>query len=247
MAFLGELIGLLVEGGEVAGEAAEIAEVTGETAEIAGETAEVAGETAEIAGETAEVAGGTAEAGGVASRGLWTSAKTFGKWAAKEAAKGALMYAGFKAAEVVMHKEAADKPTPQNKAALALASKITKGFSKLEATMHDWNDWTTKNFNNKNSYGTIRVGPLPMSRFQVFNMNLSNLSNTRQNKVGPLLIAANKSHKVEDFNTLKTAVVEFAKEMQKVSKDIKDNNTSMVNAGLADHQADIDAALEELA
>ncbi|KAK3369945.1 hypothetical protein B0H63DRAFT_454171 [Podospora didyma] len=262
MAFLLELVPIIADaiGDAVASSAADavagagIDAGAGAAVEAGAEAgidagADAGNESAEGAPKTDTTATGTTAGADTVHQAIIDGAVSFGNWAATQAAKQGLFFAGMKATEAVMHSLASTSPT-NTPFTNVLASKIQK-INQAETILHnitsDWSSWSTAHFANKDNYGSITAqGAAPMTHFESFEYAIGAMADNIANKVAPCLTAFNNAKTEATLDALRTAVLSYAQTVQRQCIDIEQNEQAMVSDGLQSHVTDIATALQHL-
>ncbi|KAK1526039.1 uncharacterized protein CCOS01_08457 [Colletotrichum costaricense] len=270
MAFLLELIPIIAEAAEAGGAAATVAEAAApEVASVAVDAGAAASEGA-AAGVDTGAAGadaaadaaaqavskvpvfdmttsGTTAGANAAREAIMQGAIQFGKWAANEAAKQALFYAGMKAAGALFQAAAASSPNDPAIAALAAKfNQTTAAVNALHTTTQDWAQWSTAHYDNRASYGTVNAAGANLTRFEILQYNLGSLADALGQNVTPALVTFNTTKNEANLDTLRTALLAYAQNVKGQSDSITNNEQAMVSDGLQAHQSDVAGAITSL-
>lgn len=273
MAFLLDLIPLIaeaVEGGaaaaateataagtEAAAAGTEAGTAAAEGTTTAGEAGTTTGEAGGTAGESGAAgaskvpvfdmtASGTTAGANAARQAIMDGAIQFGKWAAVQATKQALFYAGMKGAEALFHAMAGSSTDP---AAAALAAKVNltnTAVDALHTTTQDWAQWSTGHYDKRASYGSVDVLGTSVTHFAFLQYNLGGLADMLSEQVAPALVAFNKSKTAADLDTLRAALLAYAQKVKAQSDSMAQNEQAMVADGLQAHQEDVASAIAAL-
>ncbi|KAK7413088.1 hypothetical protein QQX98_008036 [Neonectria punicea] len=245
MAGLLEIIPLIGETIEAASVEAETAAATGEV--VAGSTEAAAGATeaaaeATDAGAISADAGGTAaDAGGTAGsrvpvfdmtasgttaganaarQAIVDGAVSFAQWAATQAVKQAVFYAGMKSAEALFH-AVAGSATSTDPAPAQLVAKFettNNAVVSLHATTSGWIQWSKDHYNSRASYGSVTVMGSVMTDFEIFQFNISAVTDLLSTDVAPALLAYNTCKSPADLDTLRAKLLIYYQKVKAQSK-----------------------------
>ena len=191
-------------------------------------------------------ASGTTAGAQAAHKAILEGAITFAKWAVTESVKQAIFYGGIKAAEACFHAIVDALKTPKSRAMSAKLTKINDAASRLNFTITDWLSWSKTHYDNRTSFGSVKVLGMDITRYEILQNNLGMLGDVLNAKVAPLLIAFNKSKTEVGLESLRIALFDYCVKVKSQSDSIKSNEQAMIAAGLQHHQTDLEIALLSL-
>lgn len=178
---------------------------------------------------------------------IWESAKTLGKWIGIEVGKGAAFAAGMMAVERLFRKEAEISHSPKDDKRLGIITAISKANDSIKSIFRDWLVWVAKHQDDRDKYGSITVEDISISRFEIFQEKLGNLSLFRDTKVTPALSKAVKDKGVENAQDLLEEFIRYTQKCLDVSKGIQaKGDEPMVSDGLEDHHAEFEKTMKDL-
>ncbi|KZP15135.1 hypothetical protein FIBSPDRAFT_833303 [Athelia psychrophila] len=222
---------------------AAAAEATATAAATAAAEAATASEAAAAAATAAGEATATGEGLGSV---IWKGAQAFAKWAAQEVVKGALFEAAIKGLKATIHAYQVSHPSDEAQQMTTLITNIAAAHQSLEKCRADWVSWMDSHYDSLSSYGSVTVAGATIQNFQILQQKVGDLTIFLHQKIGPLLVAANKAKKLPAIVALQDGMKEYAENVGAVSK-VVDQMGAMVSAGLQNHSADVQDAKKSLA
>lgn len=239
-----------------ASEAAAAAAAAGDADVAATATAETTAAAAEASAASVEAGSAAIEAGtggtAVATEGeglgsvIWKSAQAFGKWAAKEVAKGALFEAAMKGLKATIHAYQVAYPSAEAREMVALITDINAAHQSLDKCTDDWLSWMNSHYNYRDSYGSITVEGTTLQNFQILQQKVGDLNIFLHQNISPLVVAANKAKELRSTYALRDGMKGYAEKVGDVSQ-LVDKLGAMASAGLQDHSIDVQDAVKSLA
>jgi len=182
----------------------------------------------------------------VAQRGMWDKTKDFAKVLGIEVMKGFAMGLGFEIAITAWHAiveklSGNDKENFQRKIdACDNANKV------LPKILDDWNTWLTTHFAERDTFGTIEVSSITISKFQTFQASKSSLVTIQTEEVIPALTIAARSINALGLTPLIEKLQKMSEHMLKIAKAITNDYQAMQAKQLQDHTSEIQGVLDKL-
>jgi hypothetical protein len=170
---------------------------------------------------------------------IWERPQAFGKWVAKEVAKGAVFEAGMKALRANVH---AGDLLPAAPEMVMILTHLNVALQSLDKCTDDWLAWMKSHYDSRASYGTVIIDGTTCLKFQIFQQKIGNLGIGLRKSATPLLLAANKNKNLDTMNALKLELSHYTDKMYDLNRYIRDSTSEMMAAGLTDHITDIMAA-----
>ncbi|KAF5005676.1 hypothetical protein FDECE_7910 [Fusarium decemcellulare] len=199
-----------------------------------------------IADGATAVAAGASEAASAATEAITGGGISFGRWAATEAAKQGVFLAGLKGVEALFHAEAGSSTDPGLAALAAKVQKTAEAVAALHTTTSSWIQWSTAHYDKRDSYGSVDVTGISVTRFAILQASVGSLTGMLNSTVAPALEDFNKSKSAGDLDNLRSKLLAYGQKVKGQSDTIANNDQAMVADGLQPHQADVAKALAAL-
>lgn len=178
---------------------------------------------------------------------IWENAKKFGKWVGVEVGKGVAFGLGMEAVEKLFKKEANKIKSPTDNKRSEIITAIKKADDSIKPQVADWLLWIAKHQNDRDKYGSVTVEDVTISRFQILQEKLGNLTVFRDNKVVPAMRKAVNAKDVESAKGFLQQYIQYIQKCLDVSKGTQaEGDKPMVADGLQNHLADFEKAKKDL-
>ena len=178
---------------------------------------------------------------------IWKDAKSFGKFVGTEAGKGACFTGGMKIVEKIWE-AASKKPGADENAknAFVVSKRLHEAGYTMQQVSAKWQLWLANHYENRGSYGSVDFEGTSISRFQILQNKVSDMTKVQDEKIGPAITAASRQRTLDSLHGLTIAYMEMLDKAYLVSTDISTHEQLMIKDGLTDSRASLDIAKSAL-